>query len=227
MGRGSLKRSKPIVFHEEIPLAMPLKEKQDKYCSAKIRDHRVPEEWDQDIAYCANRSGFRTDHFDEGRCYLHGGCAKTANEGTNFAEKHGLHADRQNYYKNRTSEEQMWIDAVIESLLDDASFGPDNFAKVQMVRNIGIDLHKQRNANRFLDQEGIVQEDQTVGYSPDGKPILEDRENPVNIAYDRLTRTLTRQCKELGLLSDPDSKQAEASQNLANELSELRKEREE
>lgn len=205
---------------------MPLKEKEEKYCSAEIRDHRVPEEWDQDVAYCKHHSGFRTEHSGEGRCYLHGGKARDANEGTEYAMKHGLHSDRSNYYENRPPEEQMWIDAVAESLLDDANFGPESFAKVQMVRNIAIDMHKARSANQFIDQEGIVQEDETVGYSPDGKPILEDRENPVNIAYDRLTRTMVRSLKELGLLSDPDTQQAEASKNLANELSELRKERE-
>lgn len=196
------------------------------YCNARIREHRVPEEWDQDEAFCANRAGFRTDHFDEGRCYLHGGGSKTANQGNNYAEKHGLYADRQNYYKNRSTEEQEWIDAVTESLIDDAPFGSENFAKMQMVRNIAIDMHKMQDANTFIDQAGLVQEDKTVGYSSDGKPIKEDQENPINVTYDRLNRTMTRQLKELGCLDDPDSQQAEASNNIANELSELRSARE-
>lgn len=201
---------------------MPNKEKKEDYCSAKIRDHRVPDEWDQDVAYCANRSGFRTDHFDEGRCYLHGGASKSANEGNNHAEKHGMYADRQNYYQNRSTEEQQWIDAVVESLLDDAPFSHDNFAKLQMVRNIAIDMHKMQDANTFIDQAGIVQKDKTVGYSQDGTPIKEDQENPINVTYDRLNRTMTRQLKELGILDDPDSQQAEAQNNIANELSALR-----
>jgi len=196
------------------------------YCNARIREHRVPDEWDQDVAYCANRAGFRTDHFDEGRCYLHGGASKSANKGNNHAEKHGLYADRQNYYKNRSTDEQQWIDAVTESLIDDAPFSADNFAKMQMVRNMAIDMHKMQDANTFIDQAGIVQEDKTVGYSSDGKPIKEDQENPINVTYDRLNRTMIRQLKELGILDDPDSQQAEASQNIANELSELRSARE-
>jgi len=210
---------------KRFPVSMPLKEKEEKYCSAKIRDHRVPEEWDQDVAYCKHHSGFSTDHPGDSRCYLHGGAARDANEGTNYAQTHGLYADRDNYYENLPPEQQQWVDAIVESLLDDAPFGPDSFAKMTMLRNVGVDMHKQRSANQFVDQEGIVQEDETVGYSPDGKPILEDKENPVNIAYDRLTRTLTRQLKELNVLDSPDSQQAEASKNLANELSELRKER--
>lgn len=196
------------------------------YCNAHIREHRVPEDWDQDEGFCANRSGFRTNHFDDGRCYLHGGKARDANEGNNYAEKHGLYADRQNYYSNRSSNEQEWIDAVVESLLDDAPFSPENFAKMQMLRNIAIDMHKMQDANTFIDQAGLVQENQTVSYSQDGKPIKEDRENPINVTYDRLNRTLTRQLKELGLLDDPDSQQADASNNIANELSELRSARE-
>jgi hypothetical protein len=206
---------------------MPHKEQKEDYCSAKIREHRVPDEWDQDVAYCANRSGFRTDHFDEGRCYLHGGCSKSANEGNNYAEKHGLYADRQNYYKNRSPEEQQWIDAVTESLLDDAPFDGDNFAKMQMVRNIAIDMHKMQDANTFIDQTGLARTDKTVAYGPDGSPIKEDKENPINVTYDRLNRTMTRQLKELGILDDPESQQAEASQNIANELSELRSARDE
>jgi hypothetical protein len=204
---------------------MAHKEKKDEYCNAHIREHRVPDEWDQDVGYCANKAGFRTEHFGEGRCYLHGGVSKTANKGSNNAEKHGMYADRQNYYKNRSTKEQRWIDAVVESLLDDAPFGSDNFAKMQMIRNIAIDMHKMRNANDFIDQENLVQQDKTVGYGPDGTPIKEDKENPLNITYDRLNRTMTRQLKELSILDSPDKKQAEADQNIANELSALRAER--
>lgn len=205
---------------------MAHKEKKDGHCNAKIREHRVPDEWDQDVGYCANPAGFRTDHTGEGRCYLHGGALKSVQEGNNYAEKHGLYADRQNYYKNRSEEEQQWIDAVIESLLDDAPFGPENFAKMQMLRNIAIDMHKMQNANDFIDQAGLVQQDKTIGYSDDGKPIKDDEENPVNLAYDRLNRTMTRQLKELGILDDPDSQQAEAQESIANELSALRDARE-
>jgi len=204
---------------------MPTKEPEDDLCGARIRPHRVPEEWDQDVGYCANRSGFRTTHFGEGRCYLHGGATRNVNRGNNHAEKHGLYAERQNYYNNRSRQEQQWIDAVVESLLDDAPFGPESFAKLQMLRNIAIDMHKQQRANDYIDEVGVVERDKTIGYTDQGKPILEDQENALNIAYDRLTRTTTRQLKELGLLDDPESQKAEAQTNIARELSALRAER--
>lgn len=200
---------------------MPNKEKTDGKCNARVKN--IPEEMDVDEAYCGNKAGFRTDHLGEGRCYLHGGVSVT--HGTNYAEKHGLYADRQNYYSNRSDGEQAWIDAIVESLLDDAPFGPDSFAKMQMVRNIAIDMHKLQRANDYIDQKGVVDKDKTVGYTDDGKPIKVDEENVLNVAYDRLDKTVTRKLKELGILEDPDSQDAEAKQNIANELSKMRQQR--
>lgn len=202
---------------------MPNKEKDDYYCSARVRDPQIPDEWDQDTGYCANRAGFRTDHVGEGRCYLHGGISE--NHGTNYAEKHGLYADRQNYYKNRTEAEQNWIDGVVESILDEAPFGADSFYKLQMVRNVAIDMHKLKNANDYIDEKGVVHKDKTVGYTDDGQPIMMDEENVLNIAYDRLDRATTRKLEKLGVMDDPESKKADAQKNLANELSKLREER--
>lgn len=201
------------------------KEPMDEHCGAEVRPKRVPDEWDQDVGYCANRAGFRTDHVGEGRCYLHGGIS--ANHGTNYAEKHGLYADRQNYYKNRSTNEQRWIDSIVESIMDDAPFGPDAKYKLEMVRNLAIDMHKLKNANDYIDEKGVVHKDKTVGYTDDGQPIKMDEENVLNIAYDRLDRATTRKLEKLGVLNDPESQRAEAEQNIANELSELRKQREE
>ncbi|AGM11333.1 terminase small subunit [Halogranum tailed virus 1] len=201
---------------------MPNKEKEDGKCNARVR--RIPEDWDVDEAYCANIAGFRTDHKGNGRCYLHGGATP---KGLNNAEKHGLYSNRQNYYKNRSDSERAWIDAVVESLLEDMPGGDDpSFAKLQMVRNIAIDMHKTKRANDYIDEVGVVHKDKTVGYTDDGRPIKEDQENAINIAYDRLNRTLTRQMKELGILDDPDSQNAEAKQNIADELAALREARE-
>jgi hypothetical protein len=195
------------------------------YCNAHIREHRVPDEWDQDEGFCANKAGFRTDHTGDGRCYLHGGASKTPNKGNTNAETHGLYTNRQSYYEDKSAEQQQWMDAVVDSLLDDAPFSADNMAKLQMVRNIAIDMHKQQRANDYIDEVGVVNKDKTVGYTDDGRPIKEDVENVLNVAYDRLNRTMTRQMKELGILDDPDSQNAEAQQNIANELSEIRKQR--
>lgn len=203
---------------------MPDKEPHEDHCGAKVRDPQIPDEWDQDVGYCANWAGFRTDHVGEGRCYLHGGMIN--NEGTNHAEKHGLYADRQNYYNNRSTKEQQWIDSIVESILDDAPFGPDAKYKLEMVRNVAIDMHKLKNANDYIDEKGVVHRDKTVGYTDDGKPIKMDEENVLNIAYDRLDRATARKLEKLGVLNGPESQKADAQKSLANELSELRKQRE-
>ena len=195
---------------------MPHDEPQDGYCNASVK---------QGEGYCANPEGFRCDDPDAKRCFLHGGQSTGAPEGNNNRETHGLFSDRQNYYENRTDQEKKWIDAVIGSLMDDAPFKEEDFAKYQMVRNIAIDMHKLRRANDYIDEKGVVHRDKTVGYTDDGRPIKQDEENVLNIAYDRLDRTMTRKMKELGLLDDPDSDKAEAAQNIATELSRLRQER--
>lgn len=196
---------------------MTNEEKVDGKCNAQTRDGN----------YCANPNGFRTPHLGEGRCYLHGGLSEGggAPEGNSNAKKHGLYMSRQKYFDELSDEEKEFVDAIVESLLEDAPFDRQNFAKFQMVRNIAIDMHKMRRANEYVDEKGVVDRDRTVGYTDDGKPIKVDEENVVNVAYDRLNRTMTRQLKELGILDDPDSKQAEASQNIASELSKLRSER--
>lgn len=197
---------------------MPHDTKQDGYCNANVK---------QGEGYCANRAGFRTDHVGDGRCYLHGGLTENAGapEGNTNAETHGLYTDRQSYYEDRTDDEKEWIDAITESLLLDAPFDKDNFAKYEMVRNIAIDMHKLRRANDYIDHKGVVHRDKTVGYTDDGKPIKMDEENVLNVAYDRLNRTLTRQLKELGILDDPDSKRAEAEASIAKELAKQRRKR--
>lgn len=201
---------------------MPNKDTEDGKCNARVKN--IPEDWDVDEAYCANKAGFRTTHLGDGKCYLHGGCSSAANEGNTHAETHGIYTDRQPYYENRSTEEKNWIDGVVESLLDDMPGGDadPSFAKTQMVRNIAIDMHKEKRANEYIDEVGVIHKDKTVGYTDDGRPIKEDQENPLNIAYDRLSRNVTRNMEKLGILDDPESQKADAQQNLANELSALR-----
>ena len=201
---------------------MPSEEPLEDKCGAHVK--QIPEGMDE--AFCEHPAGFRTDHTGDGRCYLHGGCVRSSVEGNNFRETHGLYSDRQSYYEHRDDKECAWIDAVVESLLDDAPFGDDPpFAKLQMIRNIAIDMHKLQRANDYIDEKGVVDRDKTVGYTDDGNPIKMDEENVLNVAYDRLNRTMTRQLKELSILDSPDSQQAEAQANIASELASLRQER--
>jgi len=116
-------------------------------------------------------------------------------------------------------------------MLEDAPFGADNFQKFQMLREIAIDMHKKRQANDYTSEEGLIKEN--VVRDDDGDPMMQDGElvtdtdeNPVNLTYDRLDRTLTRKMKELGLLDDPESQKAESGQSIAEQLAQLRSEAE-
>lgn len=175
--------------------------------------------------------GYGTDHKGEGNCKYHGGAGEQFEEGNNENEKHSLYSKRSLYYENRNAEEKAWIDTLISSMLDDAPFTKDDFQKFQMLRNIAIDMHKLRTANDYMEENGLIEED--FVRDEDGNPIIRDgeyvtesKENPINLVYDRVNRTKTKEMKELGLLDDPDSRQADAQQNIATQLSQLREDSE-
>lgn len=210
---------------------MPNLEKTEDKCNARVRNY--PDDWPTDDndepkeGYCANHAGFRTSHVGDGKCYLHGGASVETNKGNTYNESHGIYTNRQPYYDNHGDKEQNWIDAVVESLLDDMPGGQSDpsIAKLEMIRNIAIDMHKERRANEYIDEVGVVHKDKTVGYTEDGRPMKEDVENPLNISYDRLSRNITRNMEKLGILDNPESQKADAQKNIANELSKLRNDR--
>lgn len=182
----------------------------------------------QDGGYCALTAGYDTDHLGEGKCKYHGGRGGAPNGNTN-GEKHGIYTQRSTYYQNLSGEEKAWVDALVESMLGDAPFTKDNFQKFQMLREIGIDMHKKRQGNDYTAEEGLVQEnvvrdDEGDPIMRDGELVTETEENPVNLAYDRLDRTMTSKMKKLGLLSSPEDKKAEAQQSVSEQLSKLREE---
>lgn len=199
---------------------MSNEEKVEGRCNAQTRDGN----------HCALVAGHGTDS-DEGRCKFHGGASSGAPKGNQNAKKHGIYSQRSNYYNDLPAEEKAWVDSLVQSMLNDAPFTEDNFQKFQMVREIAIDMHKKRHANDYIAEEGIVQEN--IVRDEDGNPVTDQNgdlvtetdENPVNLAYDRLDRTMTRKMKELGILDDPDSAQAEAEKSIAEQLAALREEK--
>jgi len=188
-------------------------------CNAETRDG----------GHCALKSGYKTDHVGEGRCKFHGGAGSGAPKGNVNAQKHGIYTQRSNYYDNLPGEEKAWVDALVESMMEDAPFDKENFQKFQMVREIAIDMHKKRQANDYTSDEGLIQENIVRDENGDpmmreGELVTETDENPVNMAYDRLDRTMTSKMKKLGLLDDPESQKAEAGQSVSEQLSQLRDE---
>ena len=204
----------------------------DYYCNARKWEWEDEDTQETQLfaGYCNNRSGYKTDHVGAGRCTFHGGSTGAKKNNVNAA-KHNLYTERSNYYINLAGVEQAWIDELVRSMLNDAPFTADNFQKFQMLREIAIDMHKKRQANDYTAEEGLIQEnivrdDEGDPVMRDGDLVTEDEENPINLAYDRLDRTMTRKMKELGLLDDPDSQNADSRQSIAEQLAQLRQDTE-
>lgn len=180
--------------------------------------------------YCELTEGFGVEDKDSGPCKYHGGASTGAPKGNQNGQKHGLYSQRSLYYEDLPAEEKAWVDSLVQSMLEDAPFTEDNFQKFQMLRNVAIDMHKLRQANDYTSQKGLVQEN--IVRDEEGNPMMDENgelltetdENPINLTYDRLNRTMTKQLKELGLLDDPESQKAQAGHSISEQLSELREE---
>lgn len=164
---------------------------------------------------------------DNGRCYVHGGNATGAPEGNTNAMKHGLKARRSNYYEQLDDEEKAFVEAMVDSWLEDAPFDRGNAAKVTEIYRIAIDQHRLWNATDEYVEDGITTEEVLTDdtgspvYDENGDPVTKEVENPANLPYSRLDRDLFKKLKELGCLDDPDSQDAEAKESLAQKLSGL------
>lgn len=135
------------------------------------------------------------------------------------AESHGMFADRDKYYQRRDEANQKFIDRVYDGFLSDAPFTESsNPGKALKLWQCAIDLHKRQRVNAYIDEEGLVQTSYE-GHDPvSQREIVEIKENTLHLTYDRLGRETTRTLKELGVLDDPDSQQAQALSEMAVEI---------
>lgn len=178
-----------------------------------------------DDPYVTNRETERQGYclrypMESGRCYVHGGASEGAPEGNTNAMTHGLQARRSNYYQQLEDQDKAFVEALVDSWLDDAPFDRDNMAKVTELYRIAIDQHRLWRATDEYAEEGLMK-DVVVGVSEAGAPIESEDENPMNLAYSRLDGDVYSKLKKLGVLDDPDSQKAEAEMSLAKKLSGL------
>jgi len=173
-------------------------------------DDRCPAT-NRDGERCGHPAGWGTDN-DDGPCKFHGGEAG-APEGNGNAEKHGLTADREKWFDRHREDASPLVKALVESYVEDAPFGFENTAKVDQLCEVAIDQARLREANEYLDE---FLTEQVVGVDEDGSPIVKVEENPAHMPRDRIKRTNARILKELGVLDDPDSAQAAATETLAD-----------
>lgn len=133
-------------------------------------------------------------------------------------QKHGVWSDRSLYYQRLPDSEKELVDSMVRTFLEDAPFDETNTGKVEMLRQVAIDWHKRRQANDYISAQGL-ERTVTEGYHEDYGPIENRDEHHLNMTVDRLGRTSIRILKELGILDDPDSQQAQATTTLLEHLS--------
>jgi hypothetical protein len=180
---------------------------------------------------CGLPAGWGTDHPGEGRCKHHGGAGGDvgdpggAPEGNGNAQKHALHADRGLLYERLSDDRQQLVDeweaALIERYKTFHGRDPDR-ADVEDLFELAVGYAQRRIARAYLVEEAdtdtdIVTEEMVIDVNPEtGEPITVDV--PARMLgeitdlrrEDRLTR------KHKGLERDPETKQAEATEDLAD-----------
>jgi hypothetical protein len=163
---------------------------------------------------CGHPAGWGTDD-DTGPCKFHGGAAgagRGAPDGNGNAEKHGLKSDRENWFDRHRDSAGELVRALVASYVADAPFGWESTAKVDQLCEVAIDQARLRHANEYLDE---FLTEQVVGVTEQGREITELEENPAHMPRDRIKRTNAKILKDLGIMDDPDSAQASATETLA------------
>jgi hypothetical protein len=141
------------------------------------------------------------------------GGAPPANNGN--AEKHGLTADREQWFERHRENAEPIVRALVSSYVDDAPFTWQQTAKVDQLVEVAIDQARLRQSNDYLDD---FLTEQTVSVTENGQEITQLEENPAHMPRDRIKRTNLKILKELGVLDDPDSANAAATMTLAEVL---------
>ena len=161
---------------------------------------------------------------EKNNCYVHqgGGPAK----GNTNSMTHGLYAQRTNFYSALDEDDKQFIEAMVDSWLDQAPFERDNVAMVNTLYRCAIDQLKAWFAvDEYVDDNGSIEgvtKEQVIFVDGETKE-LED-EHPVNMPYSRLTNDVRQELKDLGIYDSPEAQNAKATESLARTLSGLSKE---
>lgn len=153
------------------------------------------------------------------RCRMHLGTTPDGEShvGNQNATRHGLHADPANaldHLADRDGDGYEWVMKKYDSYLEDAPF-QDGSAKADELKQICAQEYAIWKGIDVQLRGGLVVRD------GDTMTLADLEENPVNRPLDRLQRSVTNRLKELGVLDDPDSQRAGATQDKAAALREL------
>ena len=176
---------------------------------------------------CERVAGWGTPD-DTGRCKQHKGTSPDgeSHEGNQNARKHGLHSTPEYLLEDLDDTHRDTYHATFESLCSRYErihgYEPDFAAKKRLSR-VSVEMVKEDLADEYLKQnhsDHILVEDEIVGYSEDDRPQEITQTNKILPELTALKRETRLTLKDMGLLEDPESQKAEATQSLAKLLSE-------
>lgn len=158
---------------------------------------------------------------DHGRCYVHQGSDGPPDGNTN-AMTHGIYAQRTNFYQALDNEDKQFIEAMVDSWIEQAPFDRDNVGMVNDLYRCAIDqVRAWAGIDEFVEDgtiEGLVKEQEIF----DGEEVHEiEDEHPANLPYSRLDNDVRSKLKDIGVYDSPEQQQAEATESLAKKLSGL------
>lgn len=153
------------------------------------------------------------------KCRMHAGTSADgeSHEGNGNAITHGATADPVNLYQHLDDVAREWVDKLVEGYLQDAPFGEDS-PKVERLRMTCIVIYQEWSAREVVLQAG-PSEDTVVGVNDAGAPIARTEEHHLVGTAAKHNQTVRMNLKDLGLLDDPGSQQADATRSLAQLLS--------
>jgi len=126
------------------------------------------------------------------------------------ATKHGLYADRENYYENFPNTDQDFIERMENSLAERYrkinGREPDMFA-AQVLRAIAIDLEQLPDAYKYIKKQGLTQQRESI---QEGTLLVEDVPNTLLETLRKQNESIIKRMEKLGLLNDPETKKANA-----------------
>ena len=159
---------------------------------------------------------------DANSCYVHNN-GEGAEEGNTRAMKHGLYAQRTNYYKALEGEDKEFVEAMVDSWLDKAPFDRTDVGMVNELYRAAIDQHRAWGGIDSYVEDGEIQglTEEVEQFNDDGQMIEVEMEQPQNIAYSRLDGDVRQKLRDIGVYDSPEQQQAEATESLASKLSDM------
>jgi hypothetical protein len=200
------------------------------------------------LGYCRAWPGKGTEHVGEGRCDRHGGSSDGAPEGNDNAEgndggapedntnavSHGAYADHNSYYQNVLDDAMReFVDDVFADYVSkyreqhgDPALGIESELfriAVTHAKDIGLDRWADEKPEGLESGHPLVDEETEIVPIGDGATETQRRyrESVVLAAQKKLSNDRRMWLKDLGLLEDPDSQQANSQGEIADALREV------